>query len=366
VAAPALIGACFGDPDDPATLSGVPKHLFDALERRYGRVARVDYRLSPLQRALVAARSVRLSRTKWQERYHINALSYRLRSENLRRRLAGVDVSGRAAVVVQVFGVVEPPGRPYVVYLDQTWLMASAGWAPWLPSQTGEREEWVERERRMLQRARHVFTMAGPAAESLRTSYGLSDDRVTVVGGGVNFETLPTLTGSERKEPVVLFVGRDPARKGMDVLVSAFRLVKERVPAVRLQVIGTDDVPHEPGVEVLGRVAERSRVEDAYRSSAVFCLPSRYEPYGLALLEAMAYGVPCVGTTVGGIPEIIVEGETGRLVEPDDPEALAQALVSLLESPVQASAFGAAGRARVERELNWDAVAARMAPALEA
>ena len=364
MAAPALIGACFGDPHDPSTLSGVPKHLFDALERRYGPVARVDYRLSPAQRALVAARSVRFSRAKWQERYHINALSYRLRSRNLRRRLA--EAPDRADAVLQVFGVVEPlTDVPHLIYLDQTWLMAGEAWAPWLPSQEGEREAWVDRERRMLQHARHVFTMAGPAATSLRMSYGLEDGQVTVVGGGVNFEALPALTGRQHEEPVILFVGKDPPRKGLDVLVSALRVVRERIPSARVQVIGTSVVASEPGVEVLGTV-QRDAVEEAYRHAAVFCLPSRYEPYGLALLEAMAYGVPCVGTRVGGIPEIIVEGETGRLVEPDDPEALAQALASLLEDPAQASAFGAAGRARVEGELNWDGVVARMAPALEA
>jgi glycosyltransferase involved in cell wall biosynthesis len=363
VAAPALIGACFGDPNDPATLSGVPKYLFDALERRYGLLARVDSRLTKWQRGVVAARSVRLSRTGWQERYHINSLSFRLRSANLRCRLAAVP--GRADLAVQVFGVFEPPDLPYVLYLDQTWLMASEAWTPWLPSRPRERDEWVERERRMVHGARHVFTMAAPAAASLRTSYGLPDSRVTVAGGGANFDVLPELTDAPAKEPVILFVGRDAARKGCDVLVSALRLVRERIPAARLRILGTRDVSQEPGIDVLGPV-ERSMVEDAYRSAAVFCLPSRYEPYGLALVEAMAYGVPCIGTKIGGIPEIVVDGETGRLVEPDDPRALAQALVSVLDDPEQAAAFGTAGRARVERELNWDAVAARMAPVLEA
>ena len=115
------------------------------------------------------------------------------------------------------------------------------------PRVPGERGEWVERERRMLQQARHVFTMAGPAAASLRTSYGLPEERVTVVGGGVNFDVLPALGESLRTEPVILFVGRDAPRKGCDVLVSAFRLVRERVPAARLQVIGTHAVPGGPG-----------------------------------------------------------------------------------------------------------------------
>jgi glycogen synthase len=205
-----LVGACFGDPHDPATLSGVPKHLFDALERRFGPVARIDYRLRPWQRILVAGRSVRLSRAAWQERYHLNTLSFGFRSRNLHRAVSRV--AGPGDAVVQVFGVVQPSGRPYVVYADQTWLMVAEQWQRWLPSQVGEREEWVERERRMYRQARHVFTMAGPAAESLRTSYGVPAQNVTVVGGGVNFDTLPAVPGPERKEPVILFVGRDPLR----------------------------------------------------------------------------------------------------------------------------------------------------------
>lgn len=358
---PALICACFGDPHDPATLSGIPKHLFDALERRYGPLPRVDYQLSPLQRALVAARSVRPSRARWQERYHLNRLSFRLRSANLRRAVSRVP----GGLVLQVFGVVEPSEQPFVIYADQTWQMAAEHWPAWLPSQVREREEWVEREQRMYRRAEHVFTMSRQAAESLRTSYGLRDDRVTVVGGGLNFETLPALVASEREEPVVLFVGRDPLRKGCDTLVAAFRIVRERFPNARLQIIGTREAPEEPGVEVLGPVPDRRTLEDAYRRAAVFCLPSRHEPYGLALLEAMAYGVACVGTMVGGIPEIIDDGVTGRIVEPDDPQALADVLVSLLDNPELRASFGAAGRDRVERELNWDAVASRMAPALE-
>jgi glycosyltransferase involved in cell wall biosynthesis len=357
-----LVGACFGDPHDPSTLSGVAKHLFDALERRFGLAARIDYRLRPWQRILVAGRSVRLSRSDWQERYHLNSLSFGFRSGNLRRAVSRV--AGPGDTVVQIFGVVQPGGTPYVVYADQTWLMAAEHWQRWLPSQVGEREEWIERERRMYQGARHVFTMAGPAAESLQLSYGVPSERVTVVGGGVNFDPLPVLSGPDRREPVILFVGRDPLRKGCDTLVSALRLVRARIPDARLQVIGTSDVPEEPGVEVLGRVSGRGPIEEAYRRAAVFCLPSRYEPYGLALVEAMAYGLPCVGTRVGGIPEIVVDGETGRLVGPDDARGLASALVSILDDPGRARSFGSAGRARVERELTWDAVAGRMAPAL--
>ncbi len=115
---------------------------------------------------------------------------------------------------------------------------------------------------------------------------------------------------------------------------------------------------------VHGRAHDRERLAALYRDARAFCLPSLYEPYGLVLLEAMAHGVPCVGTSVQAIPEILDQGRAGLLVEPHDPDALAQALVALLSDDDLAHRLGAAGRNFVESELNWDRVAERMAPGI--
>ena len=93
-------------------------------------------------------------------------------------------------------------------------------------------------------------------------------------------------------------------------------------------------------------------------------MPSLAEPYGLALVEAMGHGLPCVGTTVGAMPEIVLEGETGLLVPPGAVEPLAAALVDLLGNPSRARSMGRSARVRVEQELSWDAVVERMMPAL--
>src|SRR5207248_2118330 len=115
-----------------------------------------------------------------------------------------------------------------------------------------------------------------------------------------------------------------------------------------------------------GRVFEAGELERLYAGARVFTLPSRYEPYGLVLVEAMAYGIPCVGTTVQSIPEILDHGRTGLLVPPGDPDALAEALLRLCRDDDLCRRLAAAGRERVARELTWDRVAARMAPILSA
>jgi glycosyltransferase involved in cell wall biosynthesis len=206
--------------------------------------------------------------------------------------------------------------------------------------------------------------MGRPPAESVVSFYGVPEERVSVVGGGVAFDELPEHSTRPR-EPLVLYVGADWRRKGGDRLIEAFRSVRAGRPDARLAIVGTQEPSPEPGVEVLGRVADREALADLYARASVYCLPSRFEPYGLSLLEAMAHGLPCVVTDVGALPEIVADGETGLVVPPDDNLGLSAALHRLLDDPRYARRLGAGGRERVERELSWDAVVQRMRPGLE-
>jgi starch synthase len=95
--------------------------------------------------------------------------------------------------------------------------------------------------------------------------------------------------------------------------------------------------------------------------ATVFACPSLYEPLGIVNLEAMACGTAVVASAVGGIPEVVSDGETGLLVRPDDPGALAGALSALIADPARASALGRAGRERAVAEFGWPTVAEQTA-----
>jgi starch synthase len=99
--------------------------------------------------------------------------------------------------------------------------------------------------------------------------------------------------------------------------------------------------------------------------ATVFCCPSVYEPLGIVNLEAMACSTAVVASRVGGIPEVVADGETGVLVPPDDPAALASALNSLLGNAGRASEMGRSGRARAVTEFSWSAVGAQTAALYE-
>ena len=122
----------------------------------------------------------------------------------------------------------------------------------------------------------------------------------------------------------------------------------------------TQDVKEELGITDVVRfvgLVHHSRVIEYLQSASMLVLPSLSEGCPLVVLEAFAAGTPVVASRVGGIPEVVAEGESGSLVSPADPAALAEAIVELLTDPQKRERFARAGRARVERELSWDSVA---------
>jgi glycosyltransferase involved in cell wall biosynthesis len=342
-------------------MSGVPGYLFDALDRRFTVVQRVDYSPSGLRRLAVAARTFRTARSTWRARFHTSTCAHRALSKTLAERLG--HVREPFDIALQVHGWVGAQPRPLVLYLDQTRLMAERGWPTWIPLLPRERSEILRLERDMYQRAAHLFVMGTPTRDSLISDYAIDDAHITVVGGGLNLDGLPA-PHTPPTDPVVLFVGRDFERKGGPDLVQAFRVVRRELPRATLHLVGVGRKVDEPGVVCHGKLSDRRELIELYRTARAFCMPSRYEPWGLVFAEAMAYGVPCVGTTVQSIPHILGDGEAGLLVEPGDAEGLARALLVLLTDDAVSRRIGAAGRRLVEEVHTWDRVAERMATAL--
>lgn len=356
---PRIVGLVGGDP--ATVLSGVPRHLFDALDRRFQVVERIDFGPHGTHRLMLAARSFRPSRTAWRAGFNTSLATHRALERTLAKRTQRL--GNNFDLAIQVHGWVVGQPAPYALFVDQTRLMADRGWPGWLALRHRERSELLALERRMYEEASHVFVMGGAARASVVEEYGIDPGRVTVVGGGPLFDRLPP-DGEPAHERTIMFIGRDFERKGGECLLQAFERVRRELPDATLHVVGINRRFGLPGVVVHGQVWDRGRLSELYSNTRAFCLPSLYEPYGLVLLEAMAHGVPCVGTTVQAMPEILDHGRAGMLVDPGDPVVLADALVELLVDDELAGRLGAAGRRFVESELTWDRVVERMAPAI--
>lgn len=165
--------------------------------------------------------------------------------------------------------------------------------------------------------------------------------------------------------PTILFVGRRDPYKNLPALIRAFRAVARTIPGVRLRVIGPPD-PRYPEAEAVARESGVSgsiewqgyvdgpELIRAYREASVFALPSRYEGFGLPVLEAMACGAPVVCGNASSLPEIA--GDAALLVPPDDEAAIAAAILRVLTDPALAADLRARGLRRAS-EFSWEQTA---------
>jgi glycosyltransferase involved in cell wall biosynthesis len=266
------------------------------------------------------------------------------------------------------------PGVPTYVYCDHTRAINEAypplaGLEPAIPFEPG----WRCREAAVYRRAAAIFSMSDFARASLVATYRVDADRVHVVGAGPNVVAEDLAGGwragagasAARAPRTFLFVGKEFARKGGPELLAAFAAVRARCPDAELWMVGGQQPVRAPaGVRLLGRVPLVD-VARLYRRASVFVLPTLREPFGLAYLEAMSFGLPCIGTTIEAIPEIVEDGVTGRLVPPRDVPALAAAMLALADDPARAAAMGQAGRARVAQRFGWDRAVERMLQVVE-
>jgi glycosyltransferase involved in cell wall biosynthesis len=220
-----------------------------------------------------------------------------------------------------------------------------------------------------------VFSLSEFSRRDLARAYRLPLSRIVVTYAGVDpsFTTQPAERARNEDDPfTLLFCGRlngPHQQKGLDVLLKSLPTVLRRHRVV-LKVIGTGprlnqyqrlarDLGVAEQVRFLGFV-EHQDMPRHYQQADLFVLPSRRESFGLVLAEAMACGLPVVATRAGAIPEVVEDGTTGALVPPDDPAALASAVLSLLSDRERMKALGAAGAARVARLFTWDMVATRI------
>jgi glycosyltransferase involved in cell wall biosynthesis len=274
--------------------------------------------------------------------------------ELVRTRLAGR--TGEFAFSVQTQSLYDAsiPGLPHFVYTDHTHL-ANLSY-PGFPHDQIFAREWIDLEQEIYRHARHVFVMSDHVRHSLIDDYAHDPARATCVYAGSNVDPTPVALANENyTNQAVLFVGIDWERKGGPTLLAAFERVAERLPRARLVIIGSTPYTAHARIEVLGRVP-REEVKRRLTEASVFCLPTRAEPFGIAVVEAFHHRLPVVASNIGAMPDLVRDGESGRLVPPDDPAALADALTALLEDPALCRRFGERGHEIAREHYSWDAV----------
>ena len=267
---------------------------------------------------------------------------------------------------------------------------------PWKAEQLGggyQLSSWIE-ETAFAGAAKIIAVSNGMRRDILRSYPKLDADKVEVVYNGIDLDTwqpnpddeVIRSLGIDPTRPSVVFVGRITRQKGLPYLLRAASLLPPDVQVVLCA--GAPDTPEilaevregvaalqqlRSGVIWIDRLLSQYELRAALTAATTFVCPSIYEPLGIVNLEAMACGAPVVGTATGGIPEVVDDGVTGRLVPieqaddgtgtPLDPERfvadLAAALIEVLSDPDAAARMGAAGRERAQSLFSWERIAAR-------
>ena len=269
---------------------------------------------------------------------------------------------------------------------------------PWKVEQLGtayHASSWIERT--AYENADGVIAVSQAMKRDVHDLYGVAPERTEVIHNGIDLTTYRHTTdpallreyGIDPDQPFLLFVGRVTRQKGIVHLVRAIRYL-----APGLQVVLCAGAPDTPEIDREMTVAveearattsnrviwirnmvAKDRVIVLYSHASVFVCPSVYEPFGIINLEAMACETPVVASAVGGIPEVVVPGETGLLVpvdprsasdvEPRDPDRFSRDLASAINTLVadrgRRDAMGRAARARVETHFGWPAIARKTA-----
>jgi glycosyltransferase involved in cell wall biosynthesis len=195
--------------------------------------------------------------------------------------------------------------------------------------------------RSVLRRARLVIAASTGLAEEARQ---LGAREVRVIPSGID---IPPEVGEEADPPEILYAGRLSPEKGVLELVEAAR-------GMTLVVAG--DGPLRARVPGARGLVRHDELQGLYARAAVVACPSRREGFGVACLEAMAHARPVVATNVGGLRDLVVDGDTGIVVPPRDPAALRAALERLLADRELRLRLGVAGRERARAHFSWDAV----------
>jgi len=354
-----------GGVTNPLAGSGVNYNLYRTLSKHY-EVLVADVKLRGWQRYADALYALSISPRRWRQAYNLNLWAFEQKTKLCERALKRY--RGQYDLIFQVYATYAPTRRlspkPYVVYEDCTYRMAELEYPPGDTFHLGQRQRWYRLETQLYQQAAYVFAFSRYMENILVGFYRIKPDKVVTVGAGINFESWPDSL-KEYDGRTLLFVGKDFVRKGGPCLLEAFALVRRQVPDARLIIVGPRKPIERDGVQFVGRVNNREHLQHLYAKATLFVMPSVFEPWGHVFTEAMAHKLPCIGTNVGGIPDIIVDGETGYLVPPNQPQILAERMLRLLRNPDLMRQMGERGYRRVRQEFTWNRVVERMRPHLE-
>ncbi len=357
-----------GDPNSITSAgSGSPYYLARALERQSVNVTILNCEPRGMGRIMLAGRTIAFPRRRWVSRFNIAPSAFITRSKLAVRELSRVATP--LSAIIQYGSSFHPNvSVPLYCFSDNfvsNTINEPLSWYSQLLS--GERRRLLELESQLFNGSEGIFSFSQQTANAFHSKLKLDREKVLVTYPGPNFYDVPNVNYEQKSiVPTVLFIGRAWEDKGGPLLLKAFDRVRQSLPDARLVVIGPKSVPNLPDFVDFEGFLDKDNPRDMERltqrmmESWVFCLPTMYESFGMAFVEAMWFGMPTIGTDGWAIPEIIEHGVTGFRTPLGDISALSTHIVEILSNDVLRLSMGRSARARAERLFSWDVTAKAM------
>ncbi len=355
-----LLGLIPEPPFDPLSWSGSSANFFGALRDHGVLACACEVSLGSVRDLFEKGRSVSMPLRRWKERYHSSVSRFAALTSAAGDIIASQRDLGGVLQIGAWFSAGIATRVPCFSYHDGNAALRYRHYGRGLVSES-RRQAHLAWEKSVYSAVRGIFVMSDWLADSFVRDYDMPASKIHVVGAGINMESLPPVPSRSWSAPKYLFVGKEFVRKGGKYLLEAFTAVRRELPEAELTIVGPELNLRVPGVQCPGYLSKSDpsdlqRLEDLFASATAVVLPSIYEPFGISLLEGMAYGVPCIAADRCAMPEIVRDGETGLVVHAEDSRSLADAMIQLGCNPAEAARMGAAGRRRIESDFTWTTV----------
>lgn len=262
----------------------------------------------------------------------------------------------------------KPSDLSYFVYTDSCCDPDDKTF-PWRWRAPRVYKAYTKKQTETFQNAKLIFTHSQWAKSLIKKVHGIDDKKIIVAGSGPILDPVEQRIPFEQKKNIILFIGGDFERKGVDILRKSVNKVAENVADVEFIVIGKNSdrmkfTPHE-SFKLLGPIFDRAIVGEYYSRAKAFVLPSRFEPLGHVLWEAMSYSTPVIVADTGGMPETVKEGYNGFIFPVDDDNKLADCIIDILKNDQLAEQLSHNAKNRFDEMGRWEHVFDRIKTGIE-
>ncbi|MEI6563406.1 MAG: glycosyltransferase family 4 protein [bacterium] len=256
-------------------------------------------------------------------------------------------------------------------------FLIDSTWRSWMAAQIGKlvspnmAKALDERERQCLAQVDHIFCMGQYVKAGIERDYGIDADRVTAVGSGFGGIT-PYFGPKNYRNKKLLFVAKSNfVKKGGALVVEAVRRARQSDPDITLTLVGQESYPPQytewPWLQRLGRLPPGGDIlQKLYDEHSMFLMPSQYDAWGIAYLEALACRMPIVGLDCNAFPEISGNGKYGFILHTQEPDEFARVLLDALSRPDDLARMGSEGQSFCLSHYTWDRMVDRMLAVIDA